>query len=248
MEALRQPFGGFGVVVGVHQDQLRRRRGQARDEFAEITRRRRHARLRLDRGQLLHAEPAHEIGLVPVHDHDRHALERRGLRFPAGHGLGPALREVGTARRVGVGARRIDGRQFRRERLRDGGDVARIELDVGVAERVDVAHRAVELGWHFRERDRRGRLEEPGAAALDAGVGGFLQQHRQPARLELGTVRDQEVRRARTRDEARLRLDAVHVLQRARRDIDIDPVAAKFLRERAPVGGGREDADRRLRR
>ena len=76
-------FAGFAIVVGVEQDQLRRRRRELGDELPEVRRGRRHAGLGLDRRDFLEAEPVAQIGLVAVHDDDAHALERRGLRSPS---------------------------------------------------------------------------------------------------------------------------------------------------------------------
>jgi hypothetical protein len=137
---------------------------------------------------------------------------------------------------------------LRRQRFRDRRDVARIELHVRVAERMDVAHRAVELRGHLEKSQCRRRLEITRRPALDLRVAGLLQQDRQPADLELGAIRDDEIGRARARNQARLRVHAMHVLHRRGCGVDVDVIAAELGRERAPVGGRREHADRRLRR
>jgi hypothetical protein len=94
---------------------------------------------------------------------------------------------------------------------------------------------------------RRG-FEIAARAALDVGVAGLLDEHRQPAHLELGARRDHEIRAARPRDEARLGLDAMHVLQRRGGDVHVHLVAAQLLRERAPVWRGGQHLERGVRR
>ena len=61
-------------------------------------------------------------------------------------------------------------------------------------------------------------------------------QLRQPADLEIGSGTDGQVGAADFRDQARLCLDLVHVLQRRGRHVDVDLVAAQFLQQRPPLG------------
>jgi hypothetical protein len=140
----------------------------------------------------------------------------------------------------GVG--RIDLLQARREGIGDERDVARVGLDVRVARGVDVALGTVELRRHVELANEVGGGEVAGLPGLHLGVARLLQQHRQPADLELGAGARDEVGVACARDQARLGLDLVRVLQRARRDGDVDELAAELLRERAPLGLAREDA------
>jgi len=76
----------------------------------------------------------------------------------------------------------------------------------------------------------------------------LLQQHRQPADLELGAGAGDEVGVAGACDQARLGLDLVRVLQRAGRDRDVDERSTELLRQRAPLGLAGEDADRGMGR
>jgi len=110
-----------------------------------------------------------------------------------------------------------------------------------------VRTRAIDLRGHVDERHRGHGFEVSRRPRLDPPVARFLQQHRQPAGFELGTVGDQQVGGAGARDEARLGLDRMHVLQRARGAVHVDLVAAEFGRERRPVGRRGEHLHGRLR-
>jgi hypothetical protein len=153
MYALGQPVSP-SVVIGVQQDQFRRRRGKLGYELAKIPRSRRHARLGLDRRDFAHTEPATQVGLIAMHDHDRHVLERRSLRLPSCHCLRPPFAEIGGSRGVVVRASRIDRSQFRRECLRDRRNVACIQLDMRIAERMNVTECAVQLARDLDQGDR----------------------------------------------------------------------------------------------
>ena len=65
--------------------------------------------------------------------------------------------------------------------------------------------------------------------------------------LQLGTGGNDGICRAGARDEARPRLDAMRILQRGGRDVDLHLVAAQLLRESAPLWHGRKDAQRGVR-
>ena len=56
---------------------------------------------------------------------------------------------------------------------------------------------------------------------------------RQPADFEIGAGADDEVGAPHLGDQARLCLDHVHVLQRGRRDVDIELVAAEFVEQKS---------------
>ena len=75
----------------------------------------------------------------------------------------------------------------------------------------------------------------------------MLSHQRQPADLELGAGRDDQIGAAGAGDEARLRFDVMRVLQRVRRGVDLDLVAAQFFDERPPFrdrGKDVEDGER----
>ena len=91
------------------------------------------------------------------------------------------------------------------------------------------------------------RFEVAGRTRLDARVAGLLDQHGQPAHLELGARRNHQVGAAGTRDQAGLGFDTVHVLQRGGGDVHVDAVTAQLLRQRTPVGRGGQHLERGLR-
>src|SRR2546430_4371159 len=119
MNALREPLGSPRIVVRVPQDHLRRRGGELGDELDELSGARRHTRLGLDGGKLLHAEPVAQVSLIAVNHHDADAFERRGPRLPPHGSLLPALVKILAARRVVRGVGGIYQHQACGERLRD---------------------------------------------------------------------------------------------------------------------------------
>ena len=201
------------------------------------------AGLRLERSDFLHAQPGDEISERLVLDHDRHSLERRGLLFPIRDGATPALGERLVARLVVRGVFRIDFRQPRGERARDSRDVARIGLDMRVSAGVYVALGAIETHRLVEQRDKGSGLEVARLAGQHFRVAGLLRHQRQPTDLQLGAGSNDQIRAARPRDQARLRLDVVRVLQRVGRDVELDLVSAELRRERPPLRYGCEHVE-----
>ena len=117
-----------------------------------------------------------------------------------------------------------------------------------IAAGVHVALGAIEPRRFLEHRHIARRLEIAGLAGLDRRVARLLRDEREPADLELGAGRDDEIGAARPRDEAGLGLDVVRILQRVGRDVDADLVAAQLLRQRAPFGNRGEHAQCRERR
>ena len=116
-----------------------------------------------------------------------------------------------------------------RQRLRDRRDVVRIELHVRIALRMNVAERPIELARLLQQRQHRGRLEVAGAPGwMRLLPDSWISTGSQPisSSAPVATTRSA---RARARDQARLGVDAMHVLQRAGRDVDVDLVAAELL-------------------
>jgi hypothetical protein len=179
---------------------------------------------------------------------DRHAAQRLRLLLPLAHRLAPARRERREALLVGRRVGGVDLRQPRRERGRDLGDVARIEVDVRIAAGVDVALAAIDARRHLERRDEAAGLEVGRRADGEARIARLLDQERQPADLELHARADEQVGVPHARDQARPRLDVMRVLQRRRRRRDVDLVAAELLDERRPLGLAGDDVERGLRR
>ena len=111
-----------------------------------------------------------------------------------------------------------------------------------------VALGAVEASRLLEQHHVGGGLEISGLARLDGGIAGLLRDERQPADFQFGAGRNDEIGASRTRDQARLRLDVMGVLQRVGRDVDLDLVTTKLLHKRAPFGKRREHIDCRKRR
>ena len=117
-------------------------------------------------------------------------------------------------------------------------------MDVRVALRVDVAFRAIHASRHFERRDVAAGLEEARPAGRHAAVAGLLDQHRQPAGLELHAGAHHEVCIARARDQARPRLDVVGILQSRGGAAHLDAVAAQARGEIGPLGLARQHVER----
>src|SRR5258705_7328058 len=104
-----------------------------------------------------------------VHN-ERTALERSGLLLPALHRLLPAPAEIIRALLVELGVRAIDLREPLRDHARDLGDIARVEMDVRIARRMDIAERAIDHLRNFEPGHELRCLDEAGRAGLDAAV------------------------------------------------------------------------------
>ena len=105
----------------------------------------------------------------------------------------------------------------------------------GLPPRMHVALGAVEARRLFEQRHLARRLEIARLARLDLRIAGLLQHERQPADLELGAGGDHEIGVARASDEARLRFDAMRILQRVGRGVDLHLVAAELLGRARPI-------------
>jgi hypothetical protein len=130
----------------------------------------------------------------------------------------------------------IDSRQALGQSARNLADVARVELDVGVALRMHVAVAAVEADRHLERRDESPRFEVARRAWSKSCVAGLLDQHRQPADLEVESGADDEIGVAHPGDQARPGLDAMRILGGRRRRADAQAVTADLFCERRPFG------------
>ena len=108
---------------------------------------------------------------------------------------------------------------------------------------MNVALGAIEARRLFDHRDQRRRLEITGLSRLHLGIPRLLGHQRQPADLELGAGRDDQIGAAGAGDEARLRFDVMRVLQRVRRGVDLDLVAAQLFDQRAPLRDSGKDVE-----
>jgi hypothetical protein len=123
-----------------------------------------------------------------------------------------------------------------------------IEVHVRIALRMNVAERTIDSRGHFEQVELRRRLEVARRARLDARIARFLHEDRQPADFELRAGGDHQVGRAGARNETGLGVDAVDVLQRARRNVDIHAVATELGGQGAPIRRRGENLECGLRR
>src|SRR4029079_9116247 len=82
------------------------------------------------------------------------------------------------------------------ERLRYTQDVVWIEMNVRIAERMDVALRPVNRGRYLEASHEVCGHEVAGLTRLQFRIARSLQQHRQPADLEVRAAADQQICRA----------------------------------------------------
>ena len=132
--------------------------------------------------------------------------------------------------------------------VRHQRDVARVGLDVRIAGGVHIARERSSCVGTSSLRTKSAAAKLPRLSGLDFRVARLLQQHRQPADLQLGAGAHQQVGVARAGDQARPGLDLVRVLQRGGGHLHVDQLAAELLRQRAPLGLAGQHAQRRVRR
>ncbi len=162
-------------------------------------------------------------------DHDdAHTSQCSSLSFPLRGRGGPALLKILAAHGVESGVGGIQENEASAQSLRDDGDVVRVERDVWVAQRMDIPHRAIDRRGHLEQMHERCRLEVARTSGLDLRVAGVLQQHRHPADLEIRARGHDQIGRACPRNETRLRVDAMYVLERAGRRVDVNLVAPQL--------------------
>ena len=199
----------------------------------------------LDGADLDEAEAGEEVDPQVVVDDDLGALER--ARAPRSTGPSPARAARGRPARFCSKAARRCGRDAREPVEDVGGDCrrhARVERVVRVADRMDVAHRAVHPGRRHLEdrgcpRTRRRARARPGCT-----FGLFAPWTTTSAHWSSSRPFDHEqVGPPHLDHEARADLEIVRVLVAAGERVHLDEIAADRLGERLEVGGGRDDAD-----
>ncbi len=195
----------------------------------------------------MQAQPGREVDPAVVMNDDVASLQRRRLRFPARDRRAPARREIGEVLLVGGRIRGIELAEAGGKRLRDDKHALRVHLEMRIATRMHVTVGAVELRRFLQGRDLV-RCHERARAGCDLRIARLPHQLRQPADLEIGAGTDDQVGAAHLRDQARLGLDHVHVLQRGRADVDIKLVAAEFGQQRTPFRFAGEHLEVRMRR
>ena len=119
--------------------------------------------------------------------------------------------------------------------LCDDGDVMGIEVHVGIALRMDIAHAAIHRFRYLQHRHRLRRQEVEFAARLDAGISRLLQEARQPARLQAGPGAQDKVGLAHLGDEAGAGTDMVRVLPGMGCGVGRNVFAADRLRQGGPL-------------
>ena len=198
----------------------------------------------LEAACLAHSKPGNQVGVVLVVDDHRHPSEGRSVLLPSLDCRLPARQKRREPRLVNIGVRRVDLRKARGQRIGHLGDVARIEMDVRIAARMDVAHRAIDDLGNLDARDELRGFQVTRRPGLDSRVAGLREKQRQPADFEIRAGTQQEVGRARSRNQAGTRLDAMRILQCRGGRVDRDPIAADLVRKRRPFGLAGQDVDR----
>src|SRR5260221_724488 len=181
---LRKELRRARIVVRRIDHRLRRTALHSLYKLSEMRRRWRNAGLGLQAARFAHPRPVDEVGHVLMVNNDRHALERLRLLAPLLYRLVPALVEVFGARAIRRSIRLVDLRQPLGHHLGHLGDVARIEVDVRVAGRMDIPHCAIDHLRDLQPDDVLRGLDEPWRAGLDAIVARLCKEQWQPTNLE----------------------------------------------------------------
>jgi hypothetical protein len=147
-EPLARPF----LLVGRAQDHPGRRRLLTCKQRVEVAAGRLDTRLRFERADFGHAQPARQIDEGLVMDEDRHPLSGTSLLFPARHGGLPFAGEGGEAGLVGGGIGGIEFGHAPGQRLADLQHIARIEMGVRIASR-DARRRGRGRPWSAHRGD-----------------------------------------------------------------------------------------------
>jgi len=130
----------------------------------------------------------------------------------------------------------------------DAYAVERVEQVVRVAERVDIAVRAVDgARRHFHRHDGLRRIDKPRLAGQQLRVARLPEQQRRVAGLELEPHLYEGIGLVQQGDETRARLDEVGVLGAFGEAADRDRIAPHGLGEAAEVRDGGADLQRRRR-
>src|SRR6202140_1635633 len=114
-----------------------------------------------------------------------------------------------------------------------------IEPVVVISERVPVAFGARDLAGGDLENFGEARsVEVAGGPDLNFGIGGLVDERRQPADFKLKADNNEEVGALELEQKTGLGVDKVRILIAAGDGFHFNLVAADFLRERGKVGGG----------
>ena len=206
-----------------------------------------YARLGLDRVDHREAVAIRQIGEVLVIGDRLDTAERRCELLPRGdlrveHGV--EVIETGLVGRRSVG---IDAGETLGDRLRHLLAAHRIHAEVRIAERVQLALRAVLAGRHLERLDVHRGVDVPGARRQDLRVARHFEQRGQEGVLETEPVHDDRVGAIELRDEARLHRDLVRILVALRDRDHLDAVAADLARHVGDVGRRRDHPQHRRR-
>ena len=107
---------------------------------------------------------------------------------------------------------------------------------MGIAGGMHVTVGAIDNSGNVEAIDLRRRLEIPRPPGLDGRIAGIAEHQGQPADFQIGAHRDDQPRLPGLRQQRRLGLDAVRILESVGRAINLDLVTADFLSQRPPFG------------
>ena len=105
-----------------------------------------------------------------------------------------------------------------------------------IAERVNIALRAVDPSGSVEAQDETTGLEVAVATGHHAPIVRLLQQGGKPADFELCAAANYEVGLSDPRDQAGSCLDVMRILQRGSGGIGLDEITADLLCQRRPLG------------
>ena len=143
---------------------------------------------------LIEPQPGVHVRVTVVLYPDLDTAQRCSSLLPARQMGLPVLLKLFAARPVVTGVIRVQLCHAGAQRAGNRQEIARVGLNMRVAFRMNVAHRSVNRRWHVQHPHIRTGLQITGLAALNRGVVGVSQQHRQPARFQPGAGGNEQIR------------------------------------------------------
>ena len=180
----RNLFRDFPIVVRFHQDRFDFLRLYLRDDLREMRWRRWNPRLRFEENVDIETESVGEIRPRIVVGDEALALVGQQFCTPFLELGVDRFLEFFFVRLISCGMARIDRRKGVRDMLRDGFRNNRVDHEVRITHRVDIAGRASERRWDFQKPDPLRRFHPSRLSDFDFWIARILQEWREPTDLE----------------------------------------------------------------
>jgi hypothetical protein len=205
-------------------------------QLLDMPGRRRDTRLVLDGADEIDAVARGKVDEVLVVRHRFDAAQRRRDARKLRDLLVGSRREAREALAVGRRALGIDALEALGDRARHQLALLGVEIEVWIAERVELALRAVLTGRHLERLHVERRVDVGARTRHDVRVARRLEQRWDEGVLETEPLHDQRVGPVQLRHEGRLHRHLVGILSPLGDRDDLDPVAADLRGDVGHVG------------